>query len=308
MAEKKLSVITISITTFDEQGRLDEDAYRKHMCRLRDGGVSVYVGGSGSGEGYSLTPEENARILAIAVEELKGKTGIYADGVEPRNAKEMISFMRRVENSNVDAVRIMPLDPGHGSKPNVAELEKYHCAVIESTAAPLILTSHDSAGYILPIDLIERLANRYPHVYAINYGGKDTTYLAELIKRMSSRLVVHCAGCTNGLATLTLGGHGFMGNEGNLTPALAHSVITAFESNDRDRLRAAFGKLMSLAMIVQRYGGSSLRGLKPALKAFGLPGGPLREPRLPLDAAEVQKMVNAIIELQIPELAGLPKR
>ena len=125
MTGKKLSVITISITTFDEQGRLDEDAYRKHMCRLRDGGVSVYVGGSGSGEGYSLTPEENARILAIAVAELKGKVGVYADGVEPRNAREMIAFMRRVEKSNVDAVRIMPLDPDHGSKPNVAELEKF---------------------------------------------------------------------------------------------------------------------------------------------------------------------------------------
>lgn len=302
MATKKLSVITISITTFDQAGRLDEPAYRNHLRRLRDGGVSVFVGGSGSGEGYSLTPEENERILAIAVEELKAKVGVYADGVEPRTIKEMVTFVRRVEHSDVDAVRIMPLDIGHGSKPTIAELEKYHSTVIQATSSPIILTSHQAAGYILPMDLIERLADRFPTVKGINYGGNDTTYLAELIKRMSNRIDVHCAGSTNGLAALTLGGNGFMGNEGNLAPALANSVISAFEANDKDRLRASFAKLMSLALIVKRYGGSSLRGLKPLLNAFGLPAGTLREARLPLDAAEIDKMMKAVLELQLPEL------
>jgi dihydrodipicolinate synthase/N-acetylneuraminate lyase len=64
---------------------------------------------------------------------------------------------------------------------------------------------------------------------------------------------------------------------------------------------------MALALIVRRYGGSSLRGLKPVLRLFGLPGGPLREPRLPLDAAEVEKMALALDQLQIPGAPRLPK-
>ena len=304
MDKKKLSVITISITTFDSADRVDEAAYRAHLRRLREGGVSVYIAGSGSGEGYTLTPDEVDRLLAIAVEELKGKVGVYADGVEPRTTREMVAYMRRVEKSGVDAVRIMPLEIGHASKPTVKELDKYHSTVIESTSAPLILTSHEAAGYVVPIDLIESLANRYSHVEAVNYGGKDTTYLAELIRRMSGRLVVHCAGCTNGLTTLALGGNGFMGNEGNIAPALVNSVITAFETNDKEQVRARFGKLMSLAKIVHHFGGSSLRGLKPLLNALGLPGGMLREPRFPLEPAEIEKMVKAVKELNIPELAG----
>lgn len=247
-------------------------------------------------------------MLAIAVEELKGKVGVLADGVEPRTTKEMVAYVRRIEHSKVDAVRIMPLDIGHGSKPTTPELEKYHSTIIDATSNPIILTSHDSAGYVLPLDLIERLVNRFPTVRGINYGGTDTTYLAELIRRVSDRIDVHCAGCTNGLVTLALGGNGFMGNEGNIAPALANSVITAFQANDKDGVRASFGKLMSLALIVKRYGGSSLRGLKPLLNAFGLPGGTLREPRLPLDAAEVGKMVKAVLELKLPELPPLPKR
>lgn len=306
MSKKKLSVITISITPFDAKGELDEAGLRQHLRRLRDAGVSVYLCGSGSGEGYSLTPEEVDRILAIGVEELKGRVDVYADGVEPRTTKEMVRYMRRVENSKVDAVRIMPLDPGHGSKPREPELEKYHATVIESTSSPLILTSHQAAGYILSLDLIERLVARYPNIVGINYGGKDTTYLAGLIKRMSGRIKVHCAGCTNGVATLTLGGDGFMGNEGNFSPETAVAVIKAFEANDPDKLRETFGKLMELATIIQRYGGSSLRGMKPLLAAYGLPGGGLREPRLPFEQAEVDKMLKAIIELRLPNPATPP--
>ena len=82
--EKKLSAIVISITPFDGAGRLDEGALRRQLGRLRDAGVSVYVAGSGSGEGYALAPEERDRVLAIAVEELKGKVPVRAMGCEPR--------------------------------------------------------------------------------------------------------------------------------------------------------------------------------------------------------------------------------
>lgn len=303
-AGSSLSVITISITPFDDKGAVDEPAFRRHLHRLGDAGISVFVGGSGSGEGYSLTPEERDRILAIAVEELGGKVPVLADGVEPRTTREMLQFVRGIEGIRVDAVRIMPLDPGHGSKPNPAEIERFHRAVCEATARPLILTSHQAAGYILPVDLVERLADRYPHISGINYGGTDTPYLAELIRRMRARMQVHCAGCTNGLTTLALGGNGFMGNEGNFAPTLVAAVLAAFRAGDAVALKESFGRLMSLAAIVRRYGGSSLRGLKPMLSLFGVPGGALREPRLPLDAAEVEKMARAVDALAIP---GAPR-
>ena len=161
---------------------------------------------------------------------------------------------------------------------------------------------------ILPLDLVERLVDRFPSITGINYGGTATTYLAGLIKRVGDRIDVHCAGSLNGLVTLGLGGNGFMGNEGNIAPSLAASVVTAFQAKDLERLRDSFGKLMGLAEIVKRYGGATLRGLKPLLNAFGLPGGTLREPRLPIDAADLDTMIKAVLALQIPELPPLPKR
>src|SRR5690242_19555935 len=117
MDKNKLSVITIAITPFDSAGRVDEAGFRAHLRRLREGGVSAYIAGSGSGEGYSLTPDEVDRVLTIAVEELKGKVGVYADGVEPRTTREMVNYVKRVGKLGTDAVRIMPLEIGHAAKP-----------------------------------------------------------------------------------------------------------------------------------------------------------------------------------------------
>jgi 4-hydroxy-tetrahydrodipicolinate synthase len=135
---KKLSVVVISITPFDDEGRLDEAALREHLRRLRDAGVSVYVAGSGSGEGYALTFEERERVFQISVEELKGRVPVRAMGCEPHLPSEMVEFLRRAEYNKLDACQIFSLDIGHSATPRRQELE----TVIDSTSIPVYLSSY----------------------------------------------------------------------------------------------------------------------------------------------------------------------
>lgn len=297
---KKLSVIVISITPFDEEGRLDEAAFRRQLGRLREAGVSVFVGSGGSGEGFTLSAEERERVLAIAVEELKGKVPVLAMGCEPRLIGEMVDFVRCAERAKVDGAQVFSLDMGHGVKPTVPEMDRYYSTVIESVSLPLYLSSHMFAGYFLPIELVESLVDRYPNVAGIMWAGTDITYLAQIVKRVGDRIEVYCAGPTNALSALGLGANGFMGGEGNFMPSLVASVIASWKAGDKDRLRDSFGKLMGLAAINNRFGGSSMRGMKPLMNAFGLPGGTLRLPRMPIGAAELDEMVKAVLQLQIP--------
>jgi 4-hydroxy-tetrahydrodipicolinate synthase len=305
-APKKLHMIVISITPFDGKGRVDEPALRKHLGRLRDAGVSVFLCGSGTGEGYTLTPEEQDRIFAIGFEELKGKVPVFADGVEPRQPSEMVAFVRRAERAKVDAIRIFCLDIGHGQKPNATEMERYYAASIEAaTSLPVTLTSHQAAGYVLPVDLIERLVNRYPQITRINVGTTDLAYLAEVINRIGDRIEVHCAGCSNGPTTLALGGNGFMGPEGNFAPTLTQAVINAYRASDMKLLQESYSKLMGLQRVLVRFSGSG-RSLKPLMGAFGLPGGgdAIRPPRAAIGTADLKEAVKAVLKLNIP---GMPE-
>ena len=58
------SAFVVSITPFDDDGEVDEPALRAHLHRIRDAGIGVYVGGGGSGEGYTLSWAEHERVLA----------------------------------------------------------------------------------------------------------------------------------------------------------------------------------------------------------------------------------------------------
>jgi 4-hydroxy-tetrahydrodipicolinate synthase len=303
--DKKLSAVVISVTPFDDAGRLDEAALRRQLGRLRAAGVCVYVAGSGSSEAYTLTPVERDRVLGIAVEELKGKVPVRAMGCEPRVIGEMVEFVRAAERAKVDAAQVCSLEIGHGSAPTLPEMEQYYAKVIESTSLPLYLSSHRAAGYFLPIDLVERLVVRYPNIAGIAYSGAEAGYLAELIARVGDRIEVHSAGPANALTVLGLGGNGFMGGEGNLVPEMFTAVIAAWKARDYPRLHESYGRLMALTNINKRYGGSSMRAMKPLMNAFGLPGGSLRPPRLPVSAAELEKVVQEVLELEIP---GLPSR
>ena len=95
MAARPYSTFVVSITPFRADGALDEVGLRGHLARRRDAGVGVYLAGSGSGEGYTLTPDETRRVLEIGVEVLGGHAPVRAMGVEPRTASDAVALGTR---------------------------------------------------------------------------------------------------------------------------------------------------------------------------------------------------------------------
>ena len=100
-----------------------------------------------------------------------------------------------------------------------------------------------------------------------------------------------------------------MGGEGNFCPQLFASVILAWEQKDYERLRTDFGKLIEFTAISGKYGGgSAMRAMKPLMNAFGLPGGTLRPPRMPVGDADLQEAIKAVLKLDIPGTPPLVAR
>ena len=293
------NVVVSLITPFAPGGELDEVLLRAQLRRMAAAGVAVNVAGSGAGEAFTFTPEERERVLAIAVEELSGKVQVRALGCEPRTAADMIAFLRAAERAKVDAAQVFSLDIGNGIKPVKSEMRAYYDSVLPSTSLPVYLSSHQVAGYLLPLDLVEDLAERHTNIAGIGYGGSDAVYLAELIARVGGRIQVHVAGPGQALTALVLGAHGFMGAEGNFAPSLAAQVVSRFAAGDLAGLKTAYGRLMALHALIHRVGGGSMRGVKPLMNALGLPGGTLRPPRLPITDKELAEAVATARALEL---------
>lgn len=296
------SAFVISITPFDESGAFDESALRAHLARLADSGIGVYVGGGGSGEGYTLSPSEVIRLNEIAVEELGNRVPVRSMGVEPRTAVEMVAFIKSVTSIGVDAAQVYSLDVGHGHRPTVAAVERYLRDVLDSVDISCIVSSHQSVGYRIEPELIGRLLDEYPHLTGVNSSHQDLQYLADLVDVTRGRAELHVGGEAQALTALALGATGFMSSSANLAPRTAVAVIDAVRVGDLDGCFARYDVLNRLASLLYRNGG--IRATKAVLGEFGLPGGFPRLPHLPIEPELARSLTEAIRELGVPALEG----
>src|SRR5262249_54128173 len=124
-APRPRRTFVVSLTPFPRAGALDEAGLRAHLERLGAAGIGVYLAGSGSGEGYTLSRDERGRVFAIGVEELGGKVPVRAMGVEPRTAAEVVSLAEDAESAGLDATQVYSLDLRPGYVPTGDEMTTY---------------------------------------------------------------------------------------------------------------------------------------------------------------------------------------
>jgi 4-hydroxy-tetrahydrodipicolinate synthase len=298
----RYQTFTISITPFEQEGALDEERFRGHLRRLRAAGIGIYVGGGGSGEGYTLSAEENRRLLAIAVEELKGVVPIRAMGVEPRTARQMIDFLADAETAGVDAAQVYSLDVGHGHVPTPRELDAYFDEVLSHSRMKLVLSTHQSVGYVISPPVIIALCERHPHLIGLNISHQDPNYLRTLCDALGDRVDICVGGPHQAPMALALGAQGFLTSEGNLAPKLCRAVIDAAKAGDNALFLELWGKLLRLFMAL--YGNGGIRVTKAVMEAHGLPGGYPRKPRLPVEAEGLQRAMAVVDEIGLAAIEG----
>lgn len=296
------STHVISITPFDEDGRVDEPALRAHLRRMAAAGVGVYLGGGGSGEGFTLSPEEARFVLEIGADEIGGQVPVRSMGIEPRTATQMIEYVEMSRQAGVDAAQIYSLEPGHGHRPSPAEVEAYLTEVVDSTTFPCVISTHQSVGYRIDVALLADLVARHDHVIGVNCSHQDVGYLAALVDALDGRADVHVGGPLQALTALALGAQGFLSSEANLAPVLCSTVIAAHRAGDLEEAFGAFGVLARLSG--RLYGNGGIRATKAVLNRLGLPGGIVRAPQLLADDATVDRLVAWITEQGLPATEG----
>ena len=302
MEQRPASTFVISLTPFDATGGLDEDEFRAHLQRLGASGIGVYVGGSGSGEGYTLTRAERRRVLQIAAQELGGRVPVRAMGVEPRSALEMIEFGRDVADVGLDAMQVYSLDQGHGYRPRPEELETFLSDVLDAVPCPVVLSSHQAMGYALPPDLVVRSIERHPRIVGVNFTSPDLGALVRMIDAVDGRADIHVGGPMQAITALSLGATGYLSSEGNLAPRLCQSVIDHHRAGQLALRDAAFAKVIRLHIATQRTGGVS--ATKGALRALGFPGGWPRRPRLPVADEVAARLTGCFESLGLRDTEG----
>jgi 4-hydroxy-tetrahydrodipicolinate synthase len=207
----------------------------------------------------------------------------------------MVAYGRVAADVGVDALQVYSLDVGHGNRPRPDELRGYLSDVLDAVSIPVVLSSHFSVGYALPVDLVADLVQEHDQIIGIHCSHDDLTVLVALLDAVGDRVEVHVGGPMHALSCLALGGTGFLSSEGNLAPTLCVEIVDTYARGDFAACQVAYARLMRLHAGFRRLGG--IAAIKCALEVLGLPGGTVRRPRLPLDAdrrAAVAALLDAL--------------
>jgi len=282
MTDRTSSTLVCTVTPFDGDGGLDEGAVRVLVDRYGRAGVGTYLASSSPGEGFALSLAETERLYGVAREAMAGRASVRAMGIEPHTPAETVALLRIAESVGLDAMQLYCLDCSHGNRPNDVELERFFRTLLDQMSIPAVLSTHFLLGYMIPLEVLQRLLADYPHIIGINVSTNDLGYLTRVIDLVDGRVDVHVGGPMHALSGMAMGGQGFLSTEGAIAPRLCASVINHLAAGDQVAGFAAYKRLMQLSAI-NVWPGGSVRYIKTALRLLGQPGWHTRPPYLPLD-------------------------
>ena len=181
------SVITAIVTPFDEQLRVDEDAFVSLMSHLAANGSDGFVVCGTTGEAATLSDEEHLGLIELAVRERPPAVSIIA-GAGSNDTRHAVHLTERCCELGVDAV--LSVTPYY-NRPSRRGLLRHFGEVARASSLPVILYNiPQRTGTDMPNDLLSELAQieRIDYVKQANdanlapvdglrlYAGNDGTF------------------------------------------------------------------------------------------------------------------------------------
>jgi 4-hydroxy-tetrahydrodipicolinate synthase len=149
------AILTAIVTPFDDDLRVDEDAFvamHRHVCEHGSHGV---VACGTTGEASTLTSEEHLRVIELACSQRPEGTTVVA-GAGSNDTRHACHMTERATELGADA--ILSVTPYY-TKPNRRGIVRHYEEIAKATDRPILLYNIPSRVVIdLPNDLLAELA------------------------------------------------------------------------------------------------------------------------------------------------------
>ena len=290
-------IIPAVTTPFDATGAVDVAALEANLGALLDAGVHGFVATGTMGEAGSMSAEERRLVVETAVRAAAGRVPVVV-GVSSGTPSASIGFAADAAAAGADAIMLLP-PLGYRADPR--ETVAFYRAVADASALPIMAYNNpEASGTDLPVELIARLAAEVDAVVAIKECSGDARRIAAL-KSAAPDLEVLVGGDDWALEGFCAGATGWVTGVGDCAPAECVELYDACRAGELDRARAVYARLLPLARLDMTP--KLVQYFKGAQDRLGFTGGPVRPPRLALDAADTAILEAAVAALRAPVAA-----
>jgi 4-hydroxy-tetrahydrodipicolinate synthase len=288
------------VTPFAKDQSVDERAFRA-LIRAVIEHVDGLVPCGTTGEFNYLTPDENKRLIEIAVEEAQSKPVIAGTGAP--GTRQAIELARNAQQAGATACLVVTPYFLHPSDKGI--YQHYYQIAKTLPEMPIILYNIPQVvDAYLPRRVVEDLAD-IPNVVGLKDSSGNLTYTMEVLEYAGDRIQVLIGHDEVVLNALAGGANGMILASAQVYPEVWQQVLAAVRGGDLQTARTLQRRVQKLSRIFCRYGGGV--AVKQALRIMGVYAG---RPRSPLkgvggallheDRAEIQLELEKLGKVDVP--------
>jgi 5-dehydro-4-deoxyglucarate dehydratase len=284
---KLTGVFGFPVTPFHDDLSLDLDGLTRNVDEMAAFPFCALVAAGGTGEMYSMSPDEIEQVVATAVKAAKGRMPVVAG--TGFNTVLGVDIAKRAAKAGASCILALP--PYYVSAPEEG-LFAYYEAIGKATDLPLMVYSRDWA--IFTPDMLARLADRVPTLVGWKDGQGDIRKYQRIMERNGDRLAWFGGlgdDCVPGY--FAIGVQAYTSSISNISPKVSLALADAGMKHDFTRLNDLMKRYVNpLYALRERSKGYEVAVMKEAMELLGMPAGPVRPPLMNCKEADKKDLAQ----------------
>ena len=285
-------VIAFPITPFKKDLSLDLEGLKQNLRELLKHSICAIVAAGGTGEMYSLTPEEHKQVITTTVDAVGGRVPVIAGvGFGQQLA---IQLAQAAEESGADGILAFP--PYYPQADDDGMFE-YYKAIGHATQLGMLIYSRDWANFSPA--MVERLTS-ISTLVAWKDGQGDIRRLQAIMNRVGDRLHwIGGAGDDMVPAYYSLGIRTYTSSIATVAPRLSVKLHELAAGRHEVELQKLMHRcVVPLYAMRSRRKGYEVSTMKALMDMAGLHGGPVRPPLVNVKPEEHEELRAILKEWQ----------
>jgi 4-hydroxy-tetrahydrodipicolinate synthase len=275
-------------------GKFDEDAYRALIDRQVYGGTSVLVPIGTTGEAVTMTAEERAQAVKVAVDAAKGRVPVVA-GAGSNNTAETIESVGRVRDLGADGALIVT--PYYNKPTQSGLLQHYRAIARAHPGFPLVAYNVPGrTGVDLLAETVMWLCD-IPEVVALKEATGNMARTVDLLEKCGDRITLLSGDDFTVLPFIACGGKGVISVSANVAPRMMADMVTAAKAGDMARARELQVQMNALHKLL--FVESNPIPVKWALPLLGVFGPEIRLPLTPMSEPQAVRLKEELVRLNL---------
>ena len=230
------------VTPFRDDGSVDVEDLRKHVEFQIENGVDIMVPGGTTGEGATLSTDEQELVIGTTVEAARGRAPVLA-GAGGSDTADVVRRARAAHDAGADG--ILSVSPSY-NKPTQRGLIEHYRAIAGAVDCPVIIYNVPgrTASNVLP-ETVLALAE-IENITGVKEASGDVNQVMTLIRERPEGFTILSGDDVLTFPLLAAGADGVISVVANLAPALMSQMVERALGGDYEGARELHYRLLPL--------------------------------------------------------------